>query len=59
MILDARKVEYELIDITAPGNEQHKRFMMENGKKGPNDSPPKPPQLFFDEDLLGVIFYNV
>lgn len=54
MILDGYKIAYEIIDITAPGSEQEKDFFKENGKKASENSAPVPPQVFVDEELLGV-----
>ena len=54
MILDSHKIAYDLIDITAPGSEQELDFLKEHGKKRSEKSAPVPPQIFLDEELLGV-----
>ena len=57
MILDSYKIPYELIDITAPGSEQERDFMREHGKKKNERVAPQPPQIFIDDDLLGVSYH--
>jgi SH3-binding, glutamic acid-rich protein len=54
MILDGSKIPYQLIDITAPGSERELDFLKEHGKRRSEKAAPVPPQVFFDEELLGV-----
>lgn len=52
-ILTARKVLFEQIDITAPTNEEEKKFMREHAKCSPNTKVPLPPQIFSGEKYIG------
>lgn len=52
MVLDSKNIEYETIDITAPGNQLDKEFMQSNSyAKGGKF--PLPPQIFNEEEYCG------
>lgn len=53
-ILTTRNVNFEKVDISAPENEEKKQFMRENAKPAANSKTPLPPQLFADDEYLGV-----
>lgn len=59
MILDSKKIQYEVIDISEPGKESEKEFMQEHStNKGAtiSDQEPKhalPPQMYFDTEYCG------
>lgn len=59
MILDSKKIEYEIIDISEPGKESEKEFMQEHStNKGAtiSDQEPRhalPPQIFSDTEYCG------
>lgn len=53
-ILTTRNVNFEKVDISAPENEEKKQFMRENAKPAANNKTPLPPQLFADDEYLGV-----
>ncbi|KAK3089655.1 hypothetical protein FSP39_005389, partial [Pinctada imbricata] len=51
--LEAKKIQYELIDISSPDNEEEKKFMRANGKAKEGKTVPLPPQVFNDEEYCG------
>jgi glutaredoxin-related protein len=53
MILESKHIPYETIDITEPGNEEDKQFLLEHGNKLGTAKYPLPPQLFMDEEYCG------
>lgn len=53
MILDSKNIEYVVVDITEPGNENEKEFMQQNGK-AKEAKYPLPPQIFNNDDYCGV-----
>lgn len=65
MILDSKKIEYEVIDISEPGKEPEKEFMQEKStNKGAtiSDQEPRhalPPQIFSDNEYCGEWLNNV
>ncbi|KAK3583928.1 hypothetical protein CHS0354_033714 [Potamilus streckersoni] len=52
-ILDMHKVNYELIDIADPTNEEQKKFMRANSKPKEEGKVPLPPQVFNGDDYCG------
>lgn len=64
MILDSKKIEYEVIDISEPGKEAEKEFMQEHStSKGAtiSDQEPRhalPPQIFSGDEYCGKIKLN-
>lgn len=61
MILDSKKITYEVIDISEPGKESEKEFMQEKStNKGAtiSDQEPRhalPPQIFSDDEYCGML----
>lgn len=53
MVLKTRKKEFEVIDIMAPGNQNHRTFMRENGKKKEGQRNAIPPQIFNGDQFKG------
>ncbi|XP_063900034.1 SH3 domain-binding glutamic acid-rich protein homolog [Zophobas morio] len=59
LILDSKNVQYEVIDIAEPENEDKKDFMQNFSTSSggtisdPNPRHPLPPQLFNDDDYCG------
>lgn len=52
-VLQMRKIECEMIDIMLPGNQNHRTFMRERGKKKEGQRNVIPPQIFNGEDYRG------
>ena len=48
-VLKTRNIEFEKIDIAAPGMEPQRNFMRNNGKKRDGQRYPLPPQIFNGE----------
>lgn len=59
MILDSKKIKYEVVDISEPGKEAEKEHMQEKStNKGAtiSDQEPRhalPPQIFADQEYCG------
>lgn len=59
MILDSKKITYDVVDISEPGKEAEKELMQEKStNKGAtiSDQDPRhalPPQIFADEEYCG------
>lgn len=59
MILDSKKIKYEVVDISEPGKEAEKELMQEKStNKGAtiSDQEPRhalPPQIFADQEYCG------
>ena len=53
-VLTAREIPFDAIDIAAPGMEDMKRFMRENGRKKEGQKNVLPPQIFNGEQYRGV-----
>ncbi|XP_030747947.1 SH3 domain-binding glutamic acid-rich protein homolog [Sitophilus oryzae] len=59
LILDSKKVEYEVLDIAEPNMEEAKEYMQNNSKLlgstigDPNPRHPLPPQIFNDDEYCG------
>ena len=54
MILDSLNIENEVVDITAPGMDEARKFMRENGKKKDGERNVLPPQIFNGDKYCGV-----
>ena len=54
-MLESKKIDFELIDIAAPANEDKKMFMRANAVPKEGSKTALPPQVFSDEDYCGVI----
>lgn len=52
-VLSGYKLEYDMIDICAPENEEEKKFMRANAKSRKTGSVPLPPQIFNDDTYCG------
>jgi len=52
-VLKTRNIEYETIDISAPGMQDQKKFMREKGKKKDGQRFALPPQIFNGEEYRG------
>ena len=52
--LDVRGIEYSVVDVSAPESEEDKTFMREHAQAKSGQSVPLPPQVFYDEEYLGV-----
>lgn len=55
MILDSKSIPYEAIDITDPSRETDKEFMHSNAKPRGDAKYVLSPQIFNDEEYLGVM----
>jgi len=55
-VLKTRNIEFEKIDIAAPGMEPQRNFMRNNGKKRDGQRYPLPPQIFNGEEYRGDFF---
>jgi len=55
-VLKTRNIEFEKIDIAAPGMEPQRNFMRNNGKKRDGQRYPLPPQIFNGEQYRGDFF---
>ena len=58
-VLEARQIDYDTIDISAPGNQELRKFMRERGKKINGQRNALPPQIFNGEEhrfiwLVGI-----
>ena len=49
-VLKARQIEHDTIDISAPGNQELRKFMRERGKKINGQRNALPPQIFNGEE---------
>ena len=49
-VLEARQIDYDTIDISAPGNQELRKFMRERGKKINGQRNALPPQIFNGEE---------
>ena len=49
-VLEARQIEHDTIDISAPGNQELRKFMREKGKKINGQRNALPPQIFNGEE---------
>ncbi len=54
MILKSLSIEFEPVDIAAPGSERDRDFMRENGRKKDGQRNVLPPQIFNEEKYCGV-----
>ena len=54
MILESKLIPYEAIDITEPGKEEAKEFMLKNAKPRGDSKYVLSPQIFNDEIYCGV-----
>ena len=54
-ILDSLKIQFVLVDITAPGMEDQKQFMRAKAKKRNGQRNAMPPQIFNCTEYCGVI----
>lgn len=52
-VLKTRNIEYETIDIAAPGMQEQRKFMREKGKKKDGQRFALPPQIFNGEEYRG------
>ena len=50
MVLRARNIHHQTIDISAPGNQELRKFMRERGKKLDGQRNALPPQIFNGEE---------
>ena len=55
-ILSARKINFEKIDISDPTKEEEKKFMREHSQAPADGKMPLPPQIFLDDEYIGVSF---
>jgi len=53
-VLTAKEIAFNAIDIAAPGMEDMRRFMRENGRKKEGQKNVLPPQIFNGEQYRGV-----
>ena len=53
-VLTAKEIVFDAIDIAAPGMEDMRRFMRENGRKKEGQKNVLPPQIFNGEQYRGV-----
>ncbi|WKX91951.1 hypothetical protein Q1695_010190 [Nippostrongylus brasiliensis] len=53
MVLDGLSIPFDAIDITKPGNEEHRMFMRERAVKEDAKGNPLPPQFFYNDEYLG------
>ena len=51
--MTGRKIQFEKIDISAPGMEKQREFMRKNGKKREGQRNVLPPQVFNGEEYRG------
>ena len=49
-VLRTRQIEHDTIDISAPGNQDLRKFMRERGKKIDGQRNALPPQIFNGEE---------
>jgi len=52
-VLQMRKIEFELVDIMLPGNQNERAFMRERGKKKDGQRNVIPPQIFNGQEFRG------
>jgi len=52
-VLQMRKLEFELVDIMLPGNQNERAFMRERGKKKDGQRNVIPPQIFNGQEFRG------
>jgi len=52
-VLQMRKLEFELVDIMLPGNQNERAFMREHGKKKDGQRNVIPPQIFNGQEFRG------
>ena len=57
--LTAKNIPFEAIDISSPENEEQKMFMREKAKPKDGQTNPMPPQLFSDDEYLGVRYQKL
>ena len=55
-VLDTKKISYEEIDISLAMFEDERKFMREHAKARGTPNP-LPPQIFIDQEYLGVSIY--
>jgi len=53
LVLTMRKKEFEVIDIMKPGNQNHRTYMRDRGKKKEGQRNVLPPQIFNGDDYIG------
>ena len=53
-MLAAKKIDFEEIDISDPTCEDDKKFMRENSTPREGQRVPMPPQIFSEDEYLGV-----
>lgn len=58
MILDSKNIEYNVIDIAEPGNENEKEFMLENSRSR-DAKHALPPQIFNGDHYCGVCWCSL
>ena len=54
MILESKNIPYVAIDITDPGQEEAKDYMLAQASPKPGGKVPVPPQIFNEADYCGV-----
>ena len=59
MILESKNIPFEAIDITEPGKEKEKDFMLANAKPRGDSKIILSPQIFNDDRYCGVSFIVV
>ena len=52
--LEGKAIEHVLVDIADPRHAEDKKFMNANANPRPGEKMPKPPQIFCDDELIGV-----
>lgn len=53
MLLEGKKIEYEVVDITDPVNEEQRQYMREHAVAKEGQKVPLPPQIFHDDQYCG------
>ena len=53
-VLKTRSIEFEMIDICAPGMQEMRKFMREKARKAEGQRNVVPPQVFNGEEYRGV-----
>ena len=52
--LDVRHIDYKVVDVSAPENDDERTYMRENSRITTGHDVPLPPQVFYGEEYLGV-----
>ena len=58
MVLNTRCIEFDTVDISAPGMQEMRKFMREKGKKQEGQRNVLPPQIFNGEECRGVRIFK-